>query len=103
MAEETTLERFSINLKYLDRTKTVDAVLVGAGLTSVPSLNIHELNRQFVPVQVREIFNRLSQESRVETLNLQNADLTYIEKGVLARALTSVQKLTLGLVTLTSE
>ena len=87
----------------LFRTKDVLPELVGGGLANIPSLNIHELNKQFVPLQIIDFFERLGQDSRVESLTLQTADLAYIEKTVLARALTSVRRLTLGLVTLTSE
>lgn len=103
MCQDTRLDRLSINLKYLDRTKDVLPELVGGGLANIASLNIHELNKQFVPLQIIDFFERLGQDSRVESLTLQTADLAYIEKTVLAKALTSVRRLTLGLVTLTSE
>ena len=104
MTETSRLKMLSISLKSLDCTMGVKAELVGSALASLSHLNIHELNRMFVPTQIREIFSKMGEKSsKVDKLSLQTADLSYVPPQSVARALTRLKQLSLGLVSLTTE
>ena len=104
MTESSRLKMLSISLKSLDCTMGVKAELVGSALASLSHLNIHELNRMFVPTQIREIFSKMGEKSsKVDKLSLQTADLSYVPPQSVARALTRLKQLSLGLVSLTTE
>merc|ERR1719494_554157 len=102
--DESRLKMLSLSLKSLECTRGVQPDLVGSAIASVSHINLHELNRMFVPNQIRDIFLKLGEEpSKVTKLSLQTADISYVPALNVARALTRLKQLSLGLVNLTPE
>lgn len=103
ISQSSTIQRLAISLKSLDKTKGVPPAVVAAALANVPSLTLHDLNKQLVPTQIRELVAAIGGGSRVESLNLQSADLSYVSAASVAAAFTRVRRLNIGMVTLSSE
>lgn len=103
ISQSSTIQRLAISLKSLDKTKGVPPAVVAAALANVPSLTLHDLNKQLVPTQIRELVAAIGGGSRVESLNLQSADLSYVSAASVAAAFNRVRRLNIGMVTLSSE
>ena len=103
ISQSSTLQLLALSLKSLDKTKGVSPAVVAAALANVPSLTLHDLNKQLVPAQIREVVAAIGVGSRVLSLNLQSADLSYVPQASVAAAFTRVKRLNIGMVTLSSE
>ena len=103
MSEFTNLEKLDIHLKSVDSTKLMDYELIGNGLNKIRTLNIHEMNKQFMLGQTEHFFQKMSEETDIQSLTINNANLPYIAEDVLAKALNNIENLKLSAVAFTRD
>jgi len=103
MSEYTNLETIDISLKCLDQTRKMEHDLLGAGLNRIKTLNIYDMNKQFMNYQITHFFQKMSDETDIKTLNLSNADFPFVPEDVLAKALNNVETLKMTSVTLSRD
>jgi len=103
MSKFTNLEKIDINLKSFDVTKKMEEEVLAKGLNKIRTVNILDMNKQFLGYQIIQFFQKMSEGTEIKYLDLTNAEFPFVPEDVLAKALNNLETLKMTSVTLSRD
>merc|ERR1712142_16366 len=103
MSEFTNIDEVDLNFKSTDVTKHVEDEFISAGLNNIKTLTFPDMTKQLVNMQIEDFFRKMSEKTKIVSLDLTNAGIAFVPIEILAKALNNLETLKMTLITISNE